>query len=179
MLISWLGLFGGALMLGGGMWYLERERLRAAAAGEHFVAGPMDRIPAKGVADRNDPNWALALLPLLLVIGTIVLPRLAKWILGDGLNTGSGMLYDLLRFANAQPILWPSIALVLGSLLATTLFPRARRNALQLFGHGTRDAVLPLFNTAAVIGFGGGSHANGWRRADSIPCRIAARWWRC
>jgi len=152
---GWLGLFGGVLMFAAGMWYLERERLRATARGESFHAGPLDRIPERGSDTSDYPHWALALLPLVLVILTIVVPRIAKVYLAAELEQGGGVLFDVLRFAVAQPILWPSFALLLGSLLALLLFPKTRKQVLGAFGHGTQDAVLPLFNTAAVIGFGG------------------------
>jgi len=152
---GWLGLFGGVLMFAAGMWYLERERLRATARGESFHAGPLDRIPERGSDTSDYPHWALALLPLILVILTIVVPRIAKVYLAAELEQGGGVLFDVLRFAVAQPILWPSFALLLGSLLALLLFPKTRKQVLGAFGHGTQDAVLPLFNTAAVIGFGG------------------------
>jgi len=152
---GWLGLFGGTLMFAGGMWYLERERVRCTARGEGFRPGPLDRISERGADDENYPHWGLALLPLMLVIGTIVVPRIARMSMGDSLDSASGPLYGALRFAVSQPILWPSFALLLGSLAALALFPRTRRQVLGAFGHGTQDAVMPLFNTAAVIGFGG------------------------
>lgn len=152
---GWLGLFGGVLMFVAGMWYLERERLTAAARGERFHPGPLDRIPERGSDTSGYPHWALALLPLVVVIITIVVPRFAKMSLGEGLGQGSGMLFEVLRFATTQPILWPSFALLLGGLVALLLFPKTRRQVLSAFGHGTQDAVMPLFNTAAVIGFGG------------------------
>jgi H+/gluconate symporter-like permease len=152
---GWLGLFGGALMFAAGMWYLERERVRAGARGERFQPGPLDRIPERGSDTSHYPHWALALVPLVVVIVTIVIPRIARIYLGDALQQGSGMVVDLLRFAVAQPILWPSFALLLGSVVALLLFPKTRRQVLSAFGHGTQDAVMPLFNTAAVIGFGG------------------------
>jgi H+/gluconate symporter-like permease len=152
---GWLGLFGGALMFASGMWYLERERARAAARGEGFQPGPLDRISEKGGDSGNYPHWLMSLLPLAVVIITIVVPRFATAVLGDRLELGTGAGFDLLRFAVAQPIIWPSFALLLGSLSALLLFPAARRQVLGAFGHGTQEAVLPLFNTAAVIGFGG------------------------
>lgn len=35
------------------------------------------------------------------------------------------------------------------------LFPSLRRNTVSLLGQGADDAIMPLLNTAAVIGFGG------------------------
>lgn len=152
---GWLGLFGGFLMFASGMWYLERERVRAEVRGERFRPGPLDRIPERGSDTGDHPNWVVALLPLLLVIGTILVPRIARMAMGDSLAQGSGPLFGVLQFAVSQPILWPSFALLLGGLAALALFPGARKQVLGAFGHGTQDAVLPLFNTAAVIGFGG------------------------
>jgi H+/gluconate symporter-like permease len=143
-----LGLIGGAIMFGLGMWYLERQRVKAHAAGERFAPGPADRIPDLASIEKELPHWALALLPLVLVIATILAPRLAAL-------TGLGKDVPLLAFANGQPILWPSIALSIGSVIAIALFPVARRRALQLLGEGTQDAIMPLMSTAAVIGFGG------------------------
>jgi H+/gluconate symporter-like permease len=40
-------------------------------------------------------------------------------------------------------------------VLAYLLFANLRGRGLQVFGEGTNDAILPLLNTAAVIGFGG------------------------
>jgi H+/gluconate symporter-like permease len=166
---GWLGLFGGLLMFAGGMWYLERERLRATANGERFQAGPLDRIPERGSDTPGHPHWVTALAPLLVVIVTIVVPRIAKILLGEGLDQGGGMGFDLLRFAVAQPILWPSFALLLGSLFALLLFPKTRRQVLGAFGHGTQDAVMPLFNTAAVIGFGGVvTHTAGFEQFTAV-----------
>lgn len=145
---AWLGIVGGALMFALGMWYLERQRVRARSAGEGFVAGPNDRIPALETIAHDQPQWGRAVVPLVLVIGTILAPRLMKM-------AGAGADIPLVQFANAQPILWPSIALLLGSIVALLLFPLVRRMPLQVLGDGTQDAIMPLMATAAVIGFGG------------------------
>ncbi len=152
---GWLGVFGGIMMFAGGIWYLERERLKAKANGECFVPGAQDRI---GEGDENTsdyPHWFTALMPLVLVLFTILAPRIFNMFLGSDQVQEQGPIYELLDFASSQPILWPSIALILGSLLAVVLFPSIRAKALETFGHGTQEAVMPLINTAAVIGFGG------------------------
>ena len=141
-----LGLFGGALMLGLGMAYLERERLKAKAAGEGFEPGPRDVIPDYESIAKDVPHWALAALPLALVILTILAPRLAQLAGAEG---------ALVAFATSQPVLWPSIALIGASLVAIALFPAVRKNPLKTMGLGTQDAIMPLMATSAVIGFGG------------------------
>ena len=72
----------------------------------------------------------------------------------EDLAAGDGV-FALLRFANSQLVVWPSIALLIGSLIAVALFRPVRPSALRVLGEGTQDAVVPLINTAAVIGFGG------------------------
>lgn len=143
-----LGLFGGTIMFVLGIWYLERERKKARANGEGFVAGAHDRIPDLDEIATDMPHWMLAIVPLVLVIGTILAPRLL-------LMAGIGTENTLLTFANSQPVLWPSIALLMASLIAIALFPVVRRKALKTLGDGTQDSINPLFATAAVIGFGG------------------------
>ena len=143
-----LGLLGGSIMFAFGIWYLERQRVRARAAGEGFVPGPADRIPDLASIDKELPHWALAVVPLVLVIGTILAPRLMAL-------AGLGSDMALVSFAGAQPILWPAMALAIGSVTGIALFPAARRSASRLLGDGTQDAIMPLLSTAAVIGFGG------------------------
>lgn len=141
-----LGLFGGALMFALGMIYLERERTKARANGEGFEPGPRDVIPDLNDIGRDVPPWPLAVLPLALVIATILTPRL----LG-----GADSDNAIIAFANSQPVIWPSFALLVASVLALMLFPAVRRRPLQILGEGTQDAIMPLMATSAVIGFGG------------------------
>lgn len=143
-----LGLFGGGLMFVLGMLYLERERKKAQAAGEGFVSGPRDVIPDFASIAKDVPHPVLAVIPLALVIATILLPRLLTM-------AGIGGDIALIQFAASQSVLWPSFALIGGSLAAIALFPAVRRVPLKLMGDGTQDAIMPLMATAAVIGFGG------------------------
>ncbi len=150
---GWLGILGAVIMFGIGMWYLERQRHLAKAKGEHFVPGPRDKLesPDPGVM----PNWKLAALPLALVLFMIVAPRVISMMLSDAAMAADGPLSELLRFANSQPIVWPSFALFSGAVLAVLMFPAVRRHGLVVLGQGTQDSIMPLINTAAVIGFGG------------------------
>jgi len=144
-----LGLIGGGVMLALGVLYLERQRRAAKIAGEGFEPGPRDQL-----LDLNDvklPHWQNALIPLIVVLGTILAPRLLTM---AGVEAG-GRAGQVLTFAAQQPIIWPSIALFIGSILALSLFASVRRRGLLVMGHGTQDAIMPLINTAAVIGFGG------------------------
>jgi H+/gluconate symporter-like permease len=149
----WIGLIGGLLMFAGGIAYLERERLLAAQRGEHFVPGPKDKIA--DVEDSDYPHWLLACLPLAVVLLTIIMPRVLTMAVGPEALAAETPGMQLLAFANSQPIVWPSIALFSGTVLAAVLFAAVRRHPLHVIGAGTHDSIMPLINTAAVIGFGG------------------------
>lgn len=127
---------------------LERQRLKAREAGEGFVPGAHDNIPDLDSISKELPHWSLAILPLALVIGVILAPRLVS-------ITGFGDTFALVALANSQPILWPSIALLLASFVGVLLFSTVRNRPLKVLGDGTQDSIIPLLATAAVIGFGG------------------------
>lgn len=149
----WLGLGGGMLMFILGIFYLEYQRKLAARNGEGFVPGPRDQIVE--IDDQNYPHWVVALVPLAVVLLTIILPRVLLSSGGAEPSNPDSYYIQLLRFANSQPVVWPSIALFIGTLLAAIIFPTLRRDALRVIGLGTQDSIMPLINTAAVIGFGG------------------------
>ncbi|MBL6696491.1 MAG: GntP family permease [Luminiphilus sp.] len=145
----WLGMIGGITMFALGLWYLETQRRLAHDRAEGFEPGPRDQLI--DVNAEPLPHWVLAVSPLVVVLGTIMLPRF--FLSAGAAVTGSAA--QLLEFANNQPVVWPSVALLLGSVQAALLFPRVRYRALLVMGRGTQDAILPLINTAAVIGFAG------------------------
>ena len=140
-----LGLFGSALMLALGMAWLERERLRSREAPTVAAAN------AAGDA-ASGPHWSLALLPIVIVLGLILLPRLLGLAAAADANSLTASIAALGR---SQPVAWPSFALVAGTLACLALFPRLRATPLVSLGRGTDEGLLPLINTAAVIGFGG------------------------
>jgi len=150
---GWLGLFASLCMVGMGMFYLERARKKAALNNEGFTPAP-DELLIKDDTQTDVPHPLLALSPLFLVLLTIMLPRLILQIDDTWLHRPS-LVGQTLQFAQSQPIFWPSLALALGTLLSLVLFKRIRVKALVVIGHGIDDAIMPLLNTAAVIGFGG------------------------
>jgi H+/gluconate symporter-like permease len=129
-------------MLFGGMAYLEKERRIAEARGECFEPSANDKIVE--IDPSKLPSWGLAVVPIVLVLATIMVPRLIE--AGDS---------ELLGFAASQPIFWPCFALILGTLMCFFLFPVTRNNMMGIMSQGMQESVMPLLSTAAVIGFGG------------------------
>ena len=151
---AWIGLLASVLMVGLGMAYVQREWRLARERGEGFEANAQDmRMEQLAGAPGAGPHWGLAMLPIAVVLGVIILPRL---LLASGaIVAGQGLLGQVVGFSQQQPIIWPSFALILATLVAIALFSGLRRNTIAMLGQGADDAIMPLLNTAAVIGFGG------------------------
>lgn len=163
----WIGTVGGVAMFFLGIWYLERQRKLAISNGEAFVPGAGDRLSS--LDESEYPPWQLALLPMVVVIGLILLPRVISMSMEIGALDEGSLLRTLIEFANAQPIVWPSIALIAGSILAALMFRHIRRESLHVMGNGAQDSIMPLINTAAVIGFGGiVTHTSGFLEFTSL-----------
>jgi H+/gluconate symporter-like permease len=151
---AWIGLFASALMIVLGMAYVQREWRLARERGEGFEANAQDlRMEQLAGTPGSGPRWGVALVPILVVLGIILLPRLL--LLSGLVVAGEGSLGAFVGFSQQQPILWPSLALVIATGVAIALFPGLRRNTMSVLGQGADDAIMPLLNTAAVIGFGG------------------------
>lgn len=151
---AWIGVAVSVMMVAMGMAYVQREWRLARERGEGFEANAQDlRMEQLAGAPGSGPHWSLAVVPILVVLGIIMLPRVL--LMSDAIVPGQGLLGPLLGFSQQQPILWPSLALVIATGVAVMLFAGLRRNTLALLGQGADDAIMPLLNTAAVIGFGG------------------------
>ncbi len=147
-----LGVVAALLMMTLGMAYLERERRRALASGEGFDPAPHEHVPDDAEIEQGLPHWGVALLPLLVVLAIIIGPRLIGVFVTPG---GESTLARLVAFAAGQPVFWPSLALACGTALALLLLPRLGGQRMASLGRGTNEAILPIMNTAAIIGFGG------------------------
>ena len=147
-----IGLIVSALTFGLGMWYLESERRRARRRGETFKPAKTDVLPDKEPDARRMPHWSVSLIPLAAVLLTIMGPL---WISGIVYGGDNEDLPALLAFSQAEPMLWTSFAMVVGTLLAILLFWPFVNQPWGIVSRGAENSVLPLLNTAAVIGFGG------------------------
>ncbi|ARU88708.1 GntP family permease [Pseudomonas sp. M30-35] len=151
---AWIGISASVIMVVLGMAYVQREWRLAIAKGEGFESNAQDlRMEQIAGPSGAGPHWTLALVPIAIVLGVILLPRV---LMAAGVSTeSSGALASIVQFSRQQPILWPSLALVIATATSILMFPSLRRNTLGVLGQGADDSIMPLLNTAAVIGFGG------------------------
>jgi len=149
-----IGLLAGLVMAALGWWYLEDQWRRSRRRNEGYEPNQQDAAMEKMAPEQaRIPSPFLAVIPLVVVLGTILAPRLLT-LLGSG-NADPSEANGLLAFALTQPIVWPSFALVMGTVCSILLFPVLRQQLLDTLGTGANDSIMPLLNTAAVIGFGG------------------------
>jgi len=126
-----LGIVASLIMFSLGFWYLSWQSKVAERNGEHFVPGPNDDMNGMSLVDpKLLPDWKLAILPLVCVIGLIVFLK------------------------NMNPIYAVTIALAAGTMLTNILFWKRIENPLKTLNEGVSQSVMPLLNTAAIVGFG-------------------------
>ena len=150
-----LGIIATVIMFSLGMWYLENQSKRDKINNDI----PLDKdknFPSNYHLDiEKIPHWMTSLVPLIIVLFCILIPKILISIYGKDITIGNDYFTKLINFASTQIILWPSISLFIGSLIGLIMSSLVRKQAFKILGDGTQDAILPLMNTAAVIGFGG------------------------
>jgi H+/gluconate symporter-like permease len=170
-----LGLIASAIMLGLGLWWLQRAERRARGAGEGYrydglaertaIADDIVRERAT-VAREFDPNeitrgghstlpppFAIAALPLLVVIAVnlvmsfAVLPRLDAGFL-DEPRWGATSL-------TAVSGVWSVIVALTAANMVLIAVNRRRLPTLrETMDAGVNAAALPILNVASLVGFG-------------------------
>ncbi|WP_189688717.1 GntP family permease [Pseudorhodoferax aquiterrae] len=149
-----LGLIAAAIMLSGGLWWLQSRVAAARRAGEGYGEHEDEQATAPAdaaISTADMPVWQ-ALLPLLLVVG---INALFTYIVFPGMDLGfMREAFPNLNTATSTG-LW---SLIVALAAACTLL------VLMRLGHwadlktsvnkGVFGFMLPLFNTASEVGYG-------------------------
>lgn len=168
-----LGLIASAVMLGVGLLWLGYRARQAAAAGEGFgvagdaIAPPVDEAPLRAHAQgagvdapeaappvvASLPSPGMALAPIVLVVALnyllaeVLLPRWDTAYLAEALYGPTDI--------GAVRGVW-AIIVALGAaivLIAATQYHRLGK-LTALLDAGAAASVMPIFNTASLVGFG-------------------------
>lgn len=149
-----LGVIGGAIMLGLGMWWLSRRAAAAARAGEGYGAHDEDLpAPAPDVQAADRVAFWRALAPVGLVIALNYV--LATWLL-PALDTGylAEPRYGNTSITAVRGI-WAVIVALAAAIVLLIALQRQRLTQLtRTLEQGAAGSVLPLMNTASQVGFG-------------------------
>lgn len=153
-----LGMIASAIMLGGGLWWLNQRVAKAKQNREGYGEHPDEggSQPHAGT-DADDTRFVrlpllLALLPLVLVVGV---NALFTYIVFPAMDFTS----ITERFPAVNPGrstgLW---ALIISLVVACTVLVVMRlghwRNLKETINQGVFGFMLPLFNTASEVGYG-------------------------
>jgi H+/gluconate symporter-like permease len=148
-----LGLVASAAMLALGMAYLTVAWRNARQRGERFVpmAGEeaLETVPEPSAT----PSAPRAFAPLAIVLAAILTPQ---WLLPalDRALIAPVPLSRLTAYATNHTLAWTCAALACGAAGGLIWLRRFLPAPLTTLSRGAERSVLPLFNTAAVIGFG-------------------------
>jgi len=168
-----LGIIAAAIMAGLGMTWLNRRASRAAAAGEGYgqhdeVLPAVDtemRVRSQGEGfDLNEidptddaeisvPTFSIAIAPVLLVVVVnfffiqLVVPRMDTSYLAEPLFGQTSI--------EAVRGVWSIIVALTASILLLLATNWTRLTSVKTsLNKGADAAVLPIFNTASLVGFG-------------------------
>jgi H+/gluconate symporter-like permease len=150
-----LGVLAGGVMLGTGLLWLGLRTRWARQRSEGFD----DDTPAGGQAPTAEPTtgprvsvW-LALLPALVVVGTnFVLSRFVVP-LWDAPYLGLAQ-FGATDLSAVQGMWSLVLALLLGIGLQVLMLLSVPKTLSSAFNDGARESVMPLLNTASLVGFG-------------------------
>ncbi|WP_205738570.1 GntP family permease [Billgrantia endophytica] len=166
-----LGILTSLVMLGLGQAWLSYRTGKARAAGEGYgehdeeaPAAPHLREHAAGEGfdlaevaphqpDKGLPSLPLALLPIVLVIAlnllftAVVIPAMDTDYLAES-------QYGATTIESVRGV-WSVIAALVSSIMVLILTNRSRLMALtSTLDSGANASLLPIFNTASLVGFG-------------------------
>ena len=167
-----LGLVAGAIMLGLGMVWLNRRAQGAMALGEGYGAH-QDDLPdpdtvmraqaqnegfdvneiASSEAPAGQPGFVLAILPIVIVVLVnlafveFVVPQMDTGYLAEPLFGSTSI--------EAVRGVWAIVVALVASILFLIFTNLSRfKDLRETLNKGADAAVLPIFNTASLVGFG-------------------------
>lgn len=141
-----LGLLGGAIMFFGGVWHLNRRAKKAAAAGEGYGDHQNEGLHD---LDGEIPSFGLAISPIVIVF-------VLNFLLTRVYFKMDSVIAKYEAIGASVNGTWP---VVIGLSVAVVFILIALRkflkNTNQVVFDGAVGALLPIFNTASEVGYGG------------------------
>lgn len=152
-----LGIIASAIMLAGGLWWLNSRAARARVAGEGYGVHEEENTETMGAT--NQPSGALAHMPLLLALLPLFLVIGVNALFTYVVFPGMDLSFVTERFPHLEPSkitgLW-ALIIALTTACATLIVSRLGHwdNLRGTINQGVFGFMLPLFNTASEVGYG-------------------------
>ncbi|MFZ5351385.1 MAG: GntP family permease [Bacillota bacterium] len=141
-----LGLVGSAIMLFGGLWWLNRRANKLVAAGEGYGVHENEGLHD---ATENLPNIVISVIPIILVF-------VLNWFFTKIYFTQPSVIASLEAAGAKVNGTWP---VILGLSISVVFVLIAMRknlvNTNKVVFDGAVGSLLPIFNTASEVGYGG------------------------
>jgi H+/gluconate symporter-like permease len=151
----WVGIIGAVLVLSGGLFWLERRRKQAQAAGEGYGDNHKNE-PESVESNEKYPALWLSILPLLIVLVANFVFSRTDWSAINWYN--ESMLKESFKIASAKSVVssWALIAALSLGIIAAMCINVKRVKVKFAAGLTTAaaGALLAIFNTASEVGFG-------------------------
>ncbi|WP_158966597.1 GntP family permease [Chachezhania sediminis] len=150
-----LGILAAVIMLGVGYGWMAWRASTARRHGEGYAASLAEGHAERAMADADAPKLAfgLALAPIVLVV-------VLNLILSKYVFPSMDLSYLALpEWGEVQPKdvigVWSiTVSLVLASLSVFAINPRLAGALIPSLSDGANASVVPIFNTASLVGFG-------------------------
>jgi len=141
-----LGIMGGAIMLFGGLWWLNRRAKTLKAAGEGY--GDHDDSDVH-VDDSDIPNFALSITPIIMVF-------VLNLLLTKVYFTRPSVIASYEKMGGSVNGTWPVIiGLSISIVFIIVTMKKYLVKTNKVVFDGAVGALLPIFNTASEVGYGG------------------------
>ncbi len=146
-----LGIIGGIIMFSTGMYWLNRRAQKAINKGEGY--GDHADESTNTDNDAYIPHVAIAILPILLVIGGNFI--FSKYLIPNwDTSYLSEDKYGAIELKSVMG-LWSIICgLVIANTALVLVHLKRWKDLKTSINSGTMDSLLPIFNTASEVGYG-------------------------
>jgi H+/gluconate symporter-like permease len=144
-----LGIIGGLVMGGLGLWWLKRRTVKGQSKGLVFEQSS----ESQNKNNKTLPGFLLSITPLLVVF---VLNFIFSRYLFPALDA-SYLSTSLYGNTSLDKVIgtWALVAaLAIGVVALLALHFKHLENPMEKINQGTLDCMLPLFNTASEVGYG-------------------------
>ena len=154
-----LGLIGGTVMFVCGWLWLQSRARKARTAGEGYglhdesdVGGVGGAAPETNLVSTHQTSFAVAMIPLFLVIGLNALLTYAVFPSMDFSSLQTQ--FPDLNIAGSLGLWSIIISLVVACIAIIVMRLGHWTNLQKTINRGTYDSMLPIFNTASEVGYG-------------------------
>ncbi len=145
-----LGLVGAAIMLGGGLFWINRRARAAMGKGEGYGHHEEATVASASATETPLPSAMASFSPIIVVV--LINLILSKFVF-PAMDTA--YLEDFDTTLSRVNGIWSIIvALAISIVFAILLFRKSLASVMQTVNEGAFGSLLPLLNTASEVGYG-------------------------